>query len=107
MIITVIILLFLLVPSLYVNFVFSKKLLQFDDLFDLLSHDVNTQSAFIKDKVIGSGIVTESKEVVEAYKQLKIMGQRMEEFSTQMRTRQGKVNLKDRNEEIKNKPQSG
>lgn len=64
----------------FVIFRLSKKLLQFDELFDLLSEDIDTNIKYFK-KLLSTPLFEASQEVRTANKNMEVMSLRLEEFS--------------------------
>lgn len=77
-------LLCVLVPSLVVLTRFSKRLLQFDDLFGLLIHDVDINISYF-DKLLETPTFSNEPEIVDANKNMKIMRARFDEYLSRLR----------------------
>jgi hypothetical protein len=61
----------------------SLRLLQFDDLFLLLTEDIDTNLRFFK-KLRDTPLVSDADEVQAAHKNMMIMGQRLDEYVKRM-----------------------
>jgi len=63
----------------YVLIRFARRLLQFDDLFGLLVNDMDVNAQYLE-KLSNTPLLENSPEIVKAHNNMKIMGQRLEEF---------------------------
>lgn len=61
----------------------SKRLLQFDELFELLQHDVKTNTEYFN-KLLQTPLFNNSPEVISMTNNVKIISQRLEEYSLRM-----------------------
>jgi hypothetical protein len=62
---------------------FSKRLLQFDELFELLSRDIDVNIAFF-DKLLATPLFDDSQEVRTANQNMTNISKRLNEFVLQM-----------------------
>lgn len=67
----------------YVLIRFSRRLLQFDELFELLAHDIDTNTKFF-DKLLGTPLFDNSTEIKTANKNMSIISKRLDEYVTRM-----------------------
>ena len=79
MIYTIVILCILLSVLCFVVYKLSKRLLEFDEIFDLFCHDIETNIGFF-DKLKSSQLLSNVEEVQEAHKNMQIMNIRLEEY---------------------------
>jgi hypothetical protein len=61
----------------------SKRLLEFDDLFELLAHDVNTNIDYFE-SISEHPVLGNAEEIVVADRNMRIMRARLEEYVSQM-----------------------
>jgi len=61
----------------------ARRLLQFDDLFALLSDDIDVNARYLE-KLTSTDLFENSPEVQAAHKNMKIVSQRMDEFVIRM-----------------------
>jgi hypothetical protein len=61
----------------------AKRLLQFDNLFEMLTHDMETNIRYYE-KLAVTPILSDVTEVKSAHHNMQIMGARMEEYVLQM-----------------------
>lgn len=78
--ITTLILVLIIVGLLFLLFRASKKLLEFDDLFQLLEHDIETNVKYF-DNLLQTPLYDNSQEVKAANHNMSIMRKRLTEFS--------------------------
>lgn len=57
-----------------------KRMLDFDDLYELLSHDIETNIAYFS-KLVDTPLFSNSPEILDAQRNIKIMRDRMNEYS--------------------------
>lgn len=74
----------------FVAFRFSKRLFELDDLFDLFSHDIDTNVKYIKE-LQSRGLFEANEEVMQMHKNINIIAMRLEEFQNRMKEQTGKV----------------
>lgn len=67
----------------YVLFRFSRRLLQFDEFFELLFHDIDVNIRYFE-KLLSTPLFENSQEVRTANNNMNIISQRLAEFSKQM-----------------------
>lgn len=67
----------------YVLIRFSRRLLEFDELFELLAHDVDVNTKFF-DKLLGTPLFDNSTEIKTANHNMSIISKRLDEFVTRM-----------------------
>lgn len=60
---------------------FSKRLLEFDDIFQLFADDIDTNIRFFK-KLNNTPMMENSPEIISAHNNMKIIKTRLEEFTT-------------------------
>lgn len=63
----------------YVIFRTVRKLFQFDDLFELLQHDVETNIKYLE-KTLESPLMMNTPEIVDVHKNMHTMGVRLVEY---------------------------
>lgn len=68
---------------LYVLFRFSRRLLQFDDLFEMLAFDIDTNVKYFQ-KLLATPLFDNSQEVRTANKNMGIISARLEEFAARI-----------------------
>lgn len=61
----------------------SRKLLQFDELFDMLSDDVQTNVEYFK-KLLATPLLNNSPEVISMQKNIDLIGRRLQEYALRM-----------------------
>lgn len=61
----------------------SKRLLEFDDLFELLEDDVATNIAYFT-KLLHTPLLNNSPEVISMQKNVEIIAKRLQEFALRM-----------------------
>ena len=79
-----------------------KKLFQFDRLFELLSHDIDTNLKYFA-KLSSLALFSNSQEVQSAHHNMRIMAVRLNEYLEQMETLSNKT-LKIVEEKLQNPP---
>lgn len=62
---------------------FSRRLLEFDELFELLAHDIDINTKFFS-KLLGTPLFDNSAEVKTANKNMGIISKRLDEYVTRM-----------------------
>lgn len=62
---------------------FSRRLLEFDDLFGLLEDDVATNIAYFT-KLLATPLLNNSPEVISMQKNVEVIAKRLQEFSLRM-----------------------
>ena len=75
--------------SAYGFYKLSRRLFQFDDLFDTLVDDVDTNTKYFK-KLLSTDLFNNSEEVMAANKNMGIISQRLEEFVLRINETTGK-----------------
>lgn len=61
----------------------ARRLLQFDDLYELLVHDIDTNIAYFA-KLQKSPLLTNSQEVLDMHRNMSIIRQRLDEYVLRM-----------------------
>ena len=64
---------------LFVVFRLSRKLLQFDDMIQMLWHDIVTNVKYLA-KLVSTPVFSNSPEIIEVQKNMRIMGERLAEY---------------------------
>lgn len=67
----------------FVGFRLSRRLLQFDDLFEILVRDIDLNIAFF-DKLLTTPLFDDSQEVRTANQNMSVISKRLDEFVLQM-----------------------
>lgn len=67
----------------YVLVRFSRRLLQFDDLFSLLARDIDVNTRYFQ-KLLSTPLFDDSQEVKSANNNMAIISKRLDEFVTRM-----------------------
>lgn len=90
----------LLVISLIVNAVTSylivrasRRLLEFDELFELLADDIGTNLRYFE-KLKTTPLISDTQEVQNAHKNMVVMGERLEEFVKRIEEQTGRSLLR-------------
>ena len=71
------------VAAIFMIFRLSKRLLQFDELFDLLADDIEVNVSYFK-KLLTTPLLENSPEVVSMQKNIDVIGRRLQEFAIRM-----------------------
>lgn len=61
----------------------SRRLLEFDDLYELLVHDLDTNIAYFE-KLTNTPLLSNSPEILEAQKNMRIIRDRLNEYVLRM-----------------------
>lgn len=68
----------------FVTFRLSRRLLEFDELFELLQHDVDTNIAYFT-KLLQTPLLNNSPEVIAMQKNIEIINLRLQEYTLRMK----------------------
>lgn len=83
---------------------FARRLFQFDDLFGLLSDDIDVNARYLE-KLTNTPLLENSPEIISAHNNMKIVSQRLDEFVLRMEEITGRnLRKKDGREASKNPP---
>jgi len=88
----------------YICWKFARRLFQFDDLFVMLTDDIDVNARYLE-KLTNTPLLENSPEIVTAHNNMKIVGQRLDEFIVRMEEITGReLRKKDGLEVGKNPP---
>lgn len=67
----------------YIVYRLSKRLLEFDDLFELLTHDIEVNVKYFK-KLLSTPLLENAPEIITVHKNMGIIAERLDEFVNRM-----------------------